>query len=88
MPRKRKITAVDEGGPVIDEGFRRLIPPLADNEYDRLEASIQAEGCREPVILWSQGNLLLDGHNRVAICETYGIEYRTAFPKKRCGAKC
>jgi len=65
-------------GPVIDEEFRKLIPPLSDAEYDQLEANIRAEKrCRDPLVLWSQGGLLLDGHNRVAICETHDIPYDT-----------
>jgi hypothetical protein len=38
---------------VIDDEFRSLIPPLQPEEFRQLEANIIADGCREPLILWS-----------------------------------
>lgn len=65
----------------IDDEFRGLIPPLAHDEYAQLVANLRAEGCREPLVLWreppdGQRLLLLDGHNRYAICQEYGIPYQ------------
>ena len=56
---------------VIDQEFQSLIPPLSDDEYDRLERSILAEGLREPIITWN--GTIIDGHNRYAICDEHGI---------------
>lgn len=56
----------------IDEEFRTLIPPLADDERERLEASIVAEGVREPIVTWD--GTIIDGHNRYAICQEHGLE--------------
>lgn len=59
----------------IDSEFQSLIPPLTDDEYQRLERSILAEGVREPIITWN--GTIIDGHNRYHICDEHGIEFRT-----------
>lgn len=59
----------------IDPEFKSLIPPLAPDEYAQLEANIIAEGCRDPLVVWS--GTLIDGHNRFEICERHGIEFAT-----------
>lgn len=57
---------------VIDEEFRTLIPPLSEDEYQRLEQSILAEGVRDPIITWN--GTIIDGHNRYNICDEHGIK--------------
>lgn len=59
----------------IDPEFRSLIPPLLAEEYNQLEKSIRDEGCRDPLVVWLEEEILLDGHNRLAICETAGVPY-------------
>ena len=56
----------------IDSEFQTLIPPLTDDEFQRLEKSILAEGVREPIITWN--DTIIDGHNRYRICEKHGID--------------
>lgn len=56
----------------VDSEFQSLIPPLSDDEYERLEKSIIAEGVRDPIITWN--GTIIDGHNRYHICEEYGIK--------------
>lgn len=56
----------------IDSEFQSLIPPLTDDEYQRLERSILSEGVREPIITWN--NTIIDGHNRWSICQKHDIE--------------
>jgi len=58
----------------IDAEFASLIPPLSAEEFMQLEANIVADGCRDPLIAW--GNILIDGHNRLRICEKHGIRYQ------------
>ena len=60
---------------IIDKEFAELIPPLTDEEYRGLEASIVAEGCRDALIAW--GDILVDGHNRFKICTEHGIAFQT-----------
>ncbi len=59
----------------VDREFQSLIPPLTPDEYKQLEANLIADGCRDPLVTW-QG-VLLDGHNRLEICNRLGIEYQT-----------
>ena len=56
----------------INPEFKKLIPPLSGEELAGLEASISAEGIREPVILW--GDIIIDGHNRYEIGSRLGLE--------------
>ena len=55
----------------IDPEFRDLIPPLNDDELTMLEESIVANGCESPLIVWN--GVIVDGHNRYAICKKHGI---------------
>lgn len=59
----------------IDEELRSYIDPLTPDEYAALERSLLAEGCRDALVLW--GDLLVDGHNRHAICQKHGLPFRT-----------
>ncbi|MGZ8339118.1 MAG: hypothetical protein ACXW2U_05335 [Telluria sp.] len=59
----------------IDPELKAWIDPLSSDEYALLEASIQQDGCRDPLVVW--GGYLLDGHNRYEICQKHGIEFAT-----------
>lgn len=59
----------------IDPEFRRLIPPLHEDELRQLETNLVADGCRDPLVTWR--DVLIDGHNRHEICERLRIKYRT-----------
>ena len=59
----------------IHQELRAYIDPLTSNEYQALERSILAEGCRDALVLW--GEVLIDGHNRYAICQKHGIAFNT-----------
>ena len=59
----------------VDPEFKSNIPPLSDEEYAQLEKNILADGCRDPLVLW--GQLLVDGHNRYAICTKHGLPFNT-----------
>jgi len=61
--------------PQIDPEFQSQIPPLSAEERDQLKANIAAEGCRDALVLWN--GILLDGHNRLEICEEIGKPYKT-----------
>jgi hypothetical protein len=60
---------------VINEELKAYIDPLTPDEWDALERSILAESCRDALVLW--GDVLVDGHNRHAICSKHGIPFRT-----------
>lgn len=59
----------------VDDEFRSFIPPLQPEELQLLEQSLVDEGCREPLTVWAEAGILLDGHNRFDICTRLGIEY-------------
>jgi N6-adenosine-specific RNA methylase IME4 len=59
----------------IDPEFKSLIPPLAPEELAQLEANILQDGCRDPLVVWD--DILIDGHNRHAICTKRRVEFET-----------
>jgi hypothetical protein len=62
---------------VIDNEFKSLVRPLTEVEFSSLEESLLVEGCRDAIVTW--GDVIVDGHNRYAICSRHGIEFNT-FP--------
>ncbi len=61
---------------IIDPEFESQIPPLTPEQFADLEELMLCDGCLTPLIVWSGCNILLDGHNRKAICDKYGIDYK------------
>lgn len=68
---------------VIDPEYQSLIPPLGQREYEDLTQGILRDGCREPLSVMEdvdeKGNvcyLLLDGHHRHRICESFELPYK------------
>ena len=59
----------------VDKEFQSLIPPLLPDELALLEQSIIADGCRDPLTVWIEKDILVDGHNRYNICEKHGLDY-------------
>lgn len=48
----------------VDAEFASLLTPLTPHEQALLSASLAAEGCRDPIIVWKGHNVILDGHAR------------------------
>lgn len=61
--------------------LQKLIPPLADEEYEQLKQNMLANGCREPITLWrhNEQSVLIDGHNRYRICQEHNISFEFIF---------
>ncbi|APW36084.1 hypothetical protein RD110_01735 [Rhodoferax koreense] len=59
----------------VNPDLLAYIDPLTPDEYAALERSILAEGCRDALVLW--GEVLVDGHNRHAICTKHDIPFST-----------
>lgn len=59
----------------IDAEFQALIQPLSSEELAQLEANIIADGCRDSLVVWD--GILIDGHNRYAICTRHSILFQT-----------
>lgn len=64
---------------VVDPELKAYIDPLTPDEYEALERSLLAEGCRDALVLW--GDLLVDGHNRYEICQKHGLPFQTTQSK-------
>lgn len=59
----------------VNEELLAYIDPLTPDEFEALERSLLAEGCRDALVLW--GDVLVDGHNRYGICTRHGIAFNT-----------
>ena len=60
---------------IVNDDLKAYIDPLTADEYEALERSILTEGCRDALVLWDQ--VLVDGHNRYAICQAHGLPFQT-----------
>ena len=60
----------------IRDEFRKLLTPLTTEEYKALEESILRDKLREPLVVWKEKGILVDGHNRYDICKKHGKRYR------------
>jgi ParB-like chromosome segregation protein Spo0J len=61
----------------IDPEFRDLFPPLTEEEYGLLEDHIVEIGhLIEPIVVWKDLNIIVDGHNRYQICKKLDIEIK------------
>jgi hypothetical protein len=63
----------------LDEAFRQMNPPLSRGELAGLESLLKVEGCRDALIVWQETGLLLDGYNRHAICQRWGIAFKVSL---------
>ena len=64
---------------VVRDDLKAYIDPLTLEEHEALERSLLNEGCRDALVLW--GDLLVDGHNRHAICQKHGLPFETTQSK-------
>lgn len=67
----------EERTPTILPELAELLPPLSDEQLSLLEADILQNGCYAPIIV-NEELAVVDGHNRLSICEKHGLSYRMA----------
>jgi len=60
---------------VVNEELKAYIDPMTPEEYEALERSILAEGCRDALVLW--GEMLVDGHHRYSVCRKHDLPFKT-----------
>lgn len=73
---------------ILDE-LRDLIRPLSQEQFTQLEQNLITHGCQDALILWETTStelqqddldrtvyVLVDGHNRYAICQKNKIEFK------------
>ena len=70
----------DQSAITIDPEFKILIANPSPEEFSQLELNILRDGCQEPLSLWASGDrhILIDGHNRHAICQKHNLPFQTA----------
>ena len=61
----------------IENEIASLIPSLSTDERAALQTSLLAEGCRDALVVWKETETLLDGHNRLDICQQHNLPYLT-----------
>ena len=50
----------------------------ADPGNSLLEASLEREGCRDPIVVWANhDDTIIDGHNRYRFCRRFGVAFKT-----------
>lgn len=69
----------------IDPEFEAICRPLTDEEFAALRADIAAHGCLDPLIVWRENGILLDGHHRFALCRELDLPFKVTqlgFPSR------
>ena len=66
-----------ERSPVILPEMAELLPPLSAEQLDALEADLIKNGCYSPIIV-NEDMVVIDGHNRQALCEKHDLPYTMA----------
>ena len=66
-----------ERSPVILPEMAELLPPLSAEQSAALEEDLLRNGCYSPVIV-NEDMVIVDGHNRQALCEKHGLPYTMA----------
>ena len=66
-----------ERSPVILPEMAELLPPLSTEQSAALEEDLVRNGCYAPVIV-NEDMVIVDGHNRQALCEKHGLPYMMA----------
>lgn len=69
---------------IIDPEFRDKIPAMPQEDFDGLRADIIRDGyVRDPLVVWKEENILLDGHHRWRVIqekpETLGDKFKVDY---------
>ena len=59
----------------ISAELESFLPSTTEDEKRSLRHSLQAEGCLQPLTVWAEEQVLVDGHNRYRICVDEGIPF-------------
>ena len=73
MARKAK----DSNGVYVSPDFECYSLAVTDEEEKFLRASLEAEGCREPLYILANDGAILDGHRRYRHCKELKIPFKT-----------
>ncbi len=64
-----------ERTPVVLPEMEQLLPPLSEEQFSSLEHDILENGCYAPIVI-NEDMVVIDGHNRLRICEKHGLPYK------------
>ena len=56
--------------------FAAFLPKATDEEDALLEKLLVEHGCEQPLVVWQEAGILLDGHRRRRLCDRLGIDYK------------
>ena len=70
---KRNSSLVESKELHIDEGFKTLIRPLAEQEFNQLEESILQNGILNPIIV-TKDYVVIDGHHRYSVAQKHNLQ--------------
>lgn len=68
-------------------GFQQGLKSLSISEYDKLYASLKRFGFFAPVFIWADHDLILDGHQRLFVCQDAELEVEGGIPVVEIEAK-
>jgi hypothetical protein len=60
----------------INPELQKFLPSLTTEEFKQLEKNMLANPGRVVLTIWEEKGVLLDGHNRYAICRKHKLRYR------------
>ena len=63
--------------PIVLPEMAELLPPLSGEQLAALEADLLKNGCYSPIIV-NEDLVIVDGHNRLRLCEEHGLSYQMA----------
>ncbi len=63
----------------VDPELQAIIPPLLPEEKKQLEDNLAEYGCLDPLKVWTENLVIIDGHNRHEICERRGWSYQVEY---------
>jgi hypothetical protein len=59
--------------------FEGLMPPHSEEELKYLDADIQLNGVNNPIVVWRQNKVIIEGHTRYKIARKYRQKYPVIY---------
>ncbi|GJM64837.1 ParB N-terminal domain-containing protein [Persicobacter diffluens] len=81
MEKKTHLINVDatflKSEPQVSNDLRDWIKPLSDDQFLQLKENIALDGVREPLLIWKEKDLLVDGHHRFKIIQELKLPWES-----------
>ena len=59
----------------ISTELEKFLPETSEDEKKALRESLKLDGCLNPLTVWKEEKILVDGHNRYRLCVDMGIPF-------------